>query len=242
MGKQTGKIEEYCFKSLALGEDVTLLIYLPANFSPLYKYTFCIVNDGKDYIQMGKLGRAADALLAERKIENMIFVCIPYKDVEDRRAKYHPKGDRQQAYIRFLAHELLPYLDDRYPGYGIGHGRALMGDSLAGCVSLMAALAYPNTFGRVILHSPYINESVEKAVKDFKDMQLLQIYQTVGTMETEVPTGDGIKRDFLSANRALAKLLGEKGFLHMYDEFEGGHTWKYWQEDLPRALEAMFGQ
>ena len=71
---------------------------------------------------------------------------------------YHPEGDRREAYIRFLAHELVPYMDDNYPTYQIGAGRGLIGDSLAATISLLTALKYPNIFGKVILHSPYVDE------------------------------------------------------------------------------------
>ncbi len=242
MDTKMGQIQEKTLYSEELLEEMTILIYLPASYSPLYKYALCIVNDGKDYYQMGKLGRAADSLLQENRIENVIFAGIHYKDVHDRRKKYHPEGEQQQKYIRFLAHELVPFLDDAFPSYGISGGRAIMGDSLAATVSLMAALQYPNTFGRVIMHSPYVDSTVMEAVESFRSAASLQLYQVIGTEETDVPTTDKRRLDFLKPNRRLAEMLQSKGFPHFYEEFEGGHTWKYWQADLPRALKAMFGQ
>src|SRR4051794_15948447 len=105
-----GTIKEHTIKSNELGEEIQLLIYLPANFSLLYKYSLLIAQDGRDYFQFGKIGRLADEYLFEREIENLIIIGIPYKDVKDRRRKYHPAGEQNQAYIRFLAHELVPYL------------------------------------------------------------------------------------------------------------------------------------
>ena len=102
----------------------------------------------------------ADELYEEQEIENLIIVGVPYKNVKDRREKYHPDGSQHHAYIRFLAQELVPYIDENYPTYQIGMGRALIGDSLAATVSLLTALQYPNTFGKVILHSPLVNEYV----------------------------------------------------------------------------------
>ena len=238
----TGKIKEMHLYSDALQEEMALLVYYPANYTPLQKYSFCIVNDGKDYIQMGRLGRVADSLLHEKKIENVIFIGIHYNNVPDRRAKYHPDGEKNAKYIRFLAHELIPFLDEHLPGYCIGHGRALMGDSLAATVGLMAALNYPHTFGRVIMHSPYVNEKVLEKAGSFPDPSLLQLYHTVGTKETDVHTSDGKVTNFLKANRKLASLFKERGFPSVSEEFEGDHTWKYWQKDLPHALEMMFGQ
>ncbi|MEH6943500.1 alpha/beta hydrolase [Bacillus sp. JJ722] len=234
-----GRIQDLEFYSNALNEHIKMLVYLPANYSPLYKYALCITNDGKDYFQMGRIGRVADALLHNKKIENVIIVGIPYNDVHDRRTKYHPEGKKNEAYIRFLAHELVPFLDKQFPTHGVGHGRMLMGDSLAGTVSLMTALRYPNIFGKVAMQSPYVDDHVKQAVQTFSTPHLLNLYHVIGRDEVDVPTTDGQRSNFIEPNRELHTLLTEKGFPLFYEEFDGIHTWKYWQKDLPRAVEMM---
>ena len=235
-----GKIEEIKLQSKELGEEVLMLVYLPANYSPLYKYSVLIAQDGRDYFQLGRIGRIADELLGKKEIENVIIVGIPYASVEDRQRKYHPNGEQHQAYIRFLAHELVPYLDEQYPTYQMGMGRALIGDSLAATVSLLAALQYPHTFGKVLLQSPYVNEDVFTAVKGFRQPELLQIYHTVGEQETVVKTTSSKNKDFLTPNRELSRIFKERGFGYFYNEFEGDHTWTYWQPDLKRAIRQVF--
>jgi len=240
MAVQRGTITEENFYSKELDEEITFLLYKPANFSPLFKYSLIIVQDGKDYFQMGRLPRLVDSLLENEEIENVIIAGIPYRNVEDRRRKYHPDGEQNQAYIRFLAHELTPYLDETFPTYHINMGRALMGDSLAATVSLMTALQYPNIFGKVVMHSPYVDEKVLNAVQDCEDCKHLAIYHVIGQEETEVETTDGKIKDFLTPNRQLHQALKEKGLRPFYDEFAGNHTWKYWQPDLKRAMLHMF--
>lgn len=235
-----GTIKEYTIKSNELGEDVLLLIYLPANFSPLYKYSLLIAQDGRDYFQLGKLGRLADEYLFKREIENLIIVGIPYKDVGDRRRKYHPDGDQNQQYIRFLAHELVPFLDQEFPTYHMGSTRALIGDSLGATVSLMTSLHYPHSFGKVLLQSPFVNEKVLDMVNSFKETELIEIYHIVGNQETDVQTSNGKMSDFLSPNRKLSSIFYDKAFTYFYDEFDGSHTWTYWQPDLKRAIKRMF--
>ena len=75
------------FDSKELGESLNILVYLPANFSPLYKYNLLIAQDGKDYFQLGRIARVADELLENGEIENVIIVGIPYRNVQDRRKK-----------------------------------------------------------------------------------------------------------------------------------------------------------
>jgi enterochelin esterase-like enzyme len=236
-----GTVNELNLFSKELNEEIKMLVYLPATFSPLYKYSILIAQDGKDYFQLGRIPRLADEFLNNKEIENMIIVGVPYKDVKDRRRKYHPHGEENDAYIRFLAHELAPYLDEHYPTYHMGMGRALIGDSLGATVSLMTALKYPNTFGKVILQSPLVNEKVLDEVEGFAYPHLLNIYHVIGTGETEVKTTDGKVKDFLTPNRELHQLFMKKKFTTFYEEFDGDHTWKYWQPDLKRALPMMFG-
>ncbi|WP_078381360.1 alpha/beta hydrolase [Sutcliffiella halmapala] len=240
MKKTSGRIEEVKLYSNELEEEMTLMVYTPANYSPLYKYNVLIAQDGKDYFTLGRIGSLTDELLANNEIQNTIIIGIPYKDVQDRRKKYHPEGTQQSAYIRFLAHELTPFIDREYPTYQMGMGRALIGDSLGATVSLMTALSYPHTFGKVIMQSPYVDESVLNKVKDFAQPSFLSLYHVIGTQETAVPTTDGKKKDFIEPNRALHSLMKEKDYSVFYEEFEGNHTWTYWQPDLRQALTKMF--
>lgn len=235
-----GTIKELTFFSQELGEEMQLLVYLPANFSPLYKYSLLIAQDGRDYFQLGRIGRLADEYLFEQEIENIIIVGVPYKNVEDRRRKYHPDGEQNPAYIRFLAHELVPFLDGEYPTYHMGSTRALIGDSLGATVSLMTAIQYPHTFGKVLLQSPFVDQKVLNLVHDFQEEQLLEIYHVIGKQETEVKTTNGAISDFLQPNRELSNIFAGKPFTYFYEEFDGNHTWTFWQPDLRRALKMLF--
>ncbi|MEK5379716.1 alpha/beta hydrolase [Niallia sp. FSL W8-0635] len=235
-----GTIKEATLFSNALGEEITLLIYLPPSFSPLYKYHLLIAQDGKDYFQFGRIGRVADELLANHQIAETIIVGIPYSSVQDRREKYHPDGPQNKAYIRFLAHELIPYLDEQFPTYQMGLGRGLIGDSLGATVSLMTALKYPHTFGKIILQSPLVNEEVLERIRQFDSYHLLEIDHIIGTGETAVQTTIQTTEDFLTPNRELAQLLKSTNSEYTYEEFNGNHTWKHWQPYIAKMLVRMF--
>jgi enterochelin esterase-like enzyme len=234
-----GSTKDYKVYSQSLQEEVELIIYFPGAFNPLYKYNLLIAQDGQDYFQLGRIASLADKLIDNKEMANTIIVGIPYKDLQERRQKYHPKGNKNESYIRFLAHELVPFLDREFPTYQMGMGRCLIGDSLAATVSLMAALEYPHTFGKVILQSPYINEDVKLKVKEFNQNHLIDIYHVIGTQETDVPTQYKEERNFLAANREISAILSGKNFSYYYQEFNGDHTWTYWQPDLHKALKHM---
>lgn len=80
-----GKVKDITFFSNSLQEEMELLIYVPANYTPLNKYNILIASDGKDYFQLGGISRLADKLIDDFEIENLIIVGVPYKNIEDRR-------------------------------------------------------------------------------------------------------------------------------------------------------------
>lgn len=242
MGRK-GKMIDKEIKSSYLNETMTLRIYQPESFSPLYKYHVCIMQDGNDYYQIGRVATLSDRLHSDMEISNTIFVGIHYQDKFDRWKKYHPDGEQNKAYIKFLVHEVVPFLDDLLPTYNMGQTRTLMGDSLAGTLALLTAFKYPNTFGKVIMQSPYVNETVLKTIKQTDAIQPIDIYHTIGQDETAVSLSNGNTENFINPNRELKELLYNKNVTYHYHEITNGeHTWKYWQKDLPNALESMFGE
>lgn len=233
---------EYEIESVYLQETMKLKVYKPKNFSSLYKYHFCIMQDGNDYFQMGRAATLSDKLHRDNRIENTIFIGIHYQDKYDRREKYHPDGSRQGDYVNFLIREVVPFLDEELPGYHMGRGRTLAGDSLAGTLGLMTAAKFPNIFGNVIAQSPYVDEHVMEVLASARDFSALTIDHTIGKEETSVVTTDGDTLDFLTPNRELRDFLERQPLSYTYHELDGDHTWGSWQQDFERALLNMFGK
>lgn len=234
-----GTTEEVKLYSKALDEEVELIVYTPAGATPLFKHSVLIVQDGQDYFNLGRLPKTLEQLSQSEQIDPTLIVGIPYKDKMERWDKYHPEGKKHHQYVRFLAHELVPFLNEKYPTNHMGLGRILIGDSLGATVSLLTALEYPHTFGKVIMQSPMVNDEVIEKVKQFNQPHLIDLYHVIGKEETAVDTTKGAVADFLAPNRELHKMIEEKGIPHFYDELEGNHTWKTWQPDVKRALEKM---
>ena len=241
--RRKGKMIQEEITSQYINETKQIKIYLPEEFSPLSPYNICFMQDGNDYFQMGRVATWSDRLHESEEIANTVFVGIHYKNRYDRRKKYHPNGEQYEAYTKFIVDEVIPLLDDIVPTTFLGKSRALMGDSLAGTFALVTALKHPDTFEKVIMHSPYIDETVLAIVNDANlDFSQLDIYHIIGTAEIEAKLSDGKTEDLLTPNRDLHKILSNKGANYTYDEIENGeHTWKYWQNDMKRTLLTMFG-
>lgn len=234
-----GTMQEKVIDSHYLHENMKVMWYQPESFSPLYKYRICLMQDGNDYFQLGRIATLSDRLHGNGQITNTIFIGIHYRDKHDRREKYHPDGEQNNAYMQFLIREVVPLLDNLFPTLHMGKSRTLLGDSLAGTLALMTSIRYPNTFGQVIMQSPYVDDTVLEQVKEARNMHTIDFYHTIGTKETAVHTTDGNVSDFLEPNRELQKLLASKNLSYTYHELDGDHTWKTWQKDLPEALKTM---
>src|SRR5699024_3271155 len=75
-----GKTIKEEMESKYLKESTTLTLCLPENFSSLYNSHICIMQDGNDYYQLGRVATVSDKLHTNEEIENPVFVGIHYLD------------------------------------------------------------------------------------------------------------------------------------------------------------------
>ncbi|MCU5746004.1 alpha/beta hydrolase-fold protein [Staphylococcus sp. SQ8-PEA] len=233
---QPGKITTFEFPSDILNRNITLSVYLPKDYTELFKHKVVICFDGRDFFSFGQVHRKYEKLRKEEKIEKAIFIGFHYQTVDDRRREFHPQGDKAPQTVRAVTQELLPFIDNTFATYKVGHGRVLLGDSLAGSIALLTALSYPRIFSQVGVLSPQYAEPINQLVERCQFKEQLSIWHAVGLEEQKfnLPT-TGAEADFLTPNRALHELLDKHNITTHYQEFEGGHQWKSWQgllEDL----------
>lgn len=228
-------------KSNYLNETLSLKFYQPKELDSIYETNVCIMQDGNDYYNLGRVATLSDSLHEDFSITNTIFVGIHYIDRFDRREKYHPDGKEHDNYKKFLVKEVVPLISEQLPINPLGEKWTLMGDSLAGTLAFLIAAENQDLFDNVIMQSPLVNETVIQIANQLDDNSDLEIYHTIGLKETEVGTTVDGKIDFVTPNKALHNILKDKNLTYHYHELPDGiHTWKFWQQDLPRALNTIF--
>ncbi|MGC5326634.1 alpha/beta hydrolase [Brevibacillus sp. SYSU BS000544] len=233
-----GSIEEVTISSQYLGTQERLMIYTPHRYSPLYSYPVLYVQDGDDYLSLGRLPSLLDKFSDTRETEDVIVVFIPV-DKAERTKRYHPKGAQHAAYKRFLAEEVVSFVDRNYSTHPLGHARTLLGESLGGVVSLFTALTYPHTFGQVASQSGAFDPSLCSLVEQWHVDSHLSVYLEIGEQETAIETSRGTL-DLVAGNQMLHDILVHKKVTLRYESFAGDHTWGYWQENLPRILHHLY--
>lgn len=236
-----GTMYDRLLTSKFLNETITIKIYEPEIVNPLYETNVVIMHDGDDYFQLGRIATVSDKLHDNDEIVNTFFIGIHYLDRFDRLKKYHPDGELFAEYQRFLLKEVIPLLDELIPLNPLGINRTLMGDSLAGTLSLITALNNPALFRKVIMQSPLVNDQVLTIANNCEHGHLIEIYHSIGLDETDVQTTTEETVNFLIPNRELRIILKDKLMEYTYIEIEqGNHTWKYWQQEIPDVLIKMF--
>ena len=150
-------------------------IWIPGDFDTTQKYAVIYMHDGQMLFdstttwnkQEWKVDETMNKLLRENKIINAIVVGI-WNNNEYRSAEYVPQSifkripaqiknsleinyfkskPRSDDYLRFLVHELKPYIDSNYPTLSDPAHTFIMGSSKGGLISLYAICEYPQIFG-----------------------------------------------------------------------------------------------
>ncbi len=226
-----GRITHHLVETWMLADDGQreVVLYRPPVKEPV---PLLIVYDGMEYFERAKINIIVDNLIHEKRIEPIAMAFL--QNGGDHRAVEYACSD---ATIMWLDNIILPLarrhlklldLKTHRGGYGV------LGSSFGGLMALYTGLRMPEIFGKVISQSGVF----ESEGRDFAAVDLiharrsneLKIWMDVGNF-------DWLVED----NRRLQPILQENGYDVTYHEFNGGHNYTCWQNELGSALENMFG-
>ncbi|WP_165364301.1 alpha/beta hydrolase-fold protein [Sporolactobacillus sp. THM19-2] len=240
--KLSGQMSDMQIESKSLNRILPVICYTPPDYTTYQNYPLLIAQDGRDYIQIGRLASTADKWITGGVIRPVIIVAIPYETPASRWDLYYPEGSLYQAYLSALSEDVLPIVASTRSISEAPEDRTLIGDSLGGTISLMTALNRPDLFDSVIMQSPYCGS--RKMMQQIRSATHLPsfIYHSTGRGETAVKTTRGTTENFLEPNRELHRILSSREPDHyIFVESGGIHTWRFWQPDIKRALIEKYG-
>jgi enterochelin esterase family protein len=233
-----GSLHVVHFPSRAFGENREAQVYLPATFRRNRSYPLLIVHDGIDYLRYADFQNVLDNLIHRLEIRPMIVVLT---QSPDRLREY--AGD--EAHARFLAEDVLPYMQAHFPLVDRAEARCLMGASFGGVASLHAAWQFPDAFGNLLLQSgsfafsdlgrhrrgPVFDPVVEfmNAFRADKVVPAERIFISCGMYES-----------LIYENRSLVPHLQQKGIEVRFEEARDAHNWQNWRDRLRIGLSWVF--
>ena len=213
--------------ALGLGKRRVMHVYRPpAGAGP---FPLLVVLDGQDYLRRARLPTIVDNLLAAGRMRPVALAMV-----ENARRGRTAEYASNDLMLLPLLDTVLPFtrriveLDERPGAHGV------LGSSLGGLFALYAGLRAPDIFGHVLAQSgTYAMGGRDFVVHDLVrhgPVRQLRLWLDCGTMER-----------LLEGNRRMCALLRERGYVMEYREFNGGHNWTSWLDDVAHGLQWLFG-
>ena len=206
----------------------SLYLYQPPVDQPV---PLMVVYDGRDYKNRAKLPIIVDNLIAAGRMAPVALAMLPNIGL-GRMSEYACS----EGMILFLMHRLLPtaranlnlIASEKHPGaYGV------MGASMGGLMALFTGLRLPEIFGHVYSQSGAFEfGSYRSVVTDLVVRQPTpapRLYLDVGRYEW-----------LLAPNQRMRTALYNHGYQFSYREFNAGHNFPAWRDNLHRGLSWLF--
>lgn len=233
-----GTLEHRRIQSEAFGNRREVTVYLPARYRKTRRYPLLVVHDGPDYLLFSSLKTVLDNLIHRLEIPPMI---VALTDSGDRLNEYAD----DPRHSRYIAEELVPAMEQRYPLVGRADARALMGASFGGVASLSTAWRYQGEFSRLLLQSGSfaftdigtssrgpVFEPVVRFMNEFREAPgrpAERLFVSCGTYES-----------LIYENRSLIPRLQQAGMTVRFVEARDGHNWENWRDRLREGLSWLF--
>jgi glucan 1,4-alpha-glucosidase len=208
-------------------------VYLPPTYAQGgARYPVLYLQDGSQFIELGRAAEVADRLISEGKLDPFIIVFV---DPVERNKEYWA-DDR---FADWMAQTLVPLVDSRFKTRAEREGRALMGASLGGVISVWTALRHPDLFARVGGQSSAFQIDDERVVsalarldEESRGKYPTRFYFDAGRFEPQI----------MDVNRRVNVSLAAKGYPVAYREAAVGHNYTAWRDRLSDAYTALWGK
>jgi enterochelin esterase-like enzyme len=234
-----GQLVELRLHSQAQQRDNRVTVYLPAGFSLTARYPLLVVHDGGDYLGYAAMKAVLDNLIAAGDVAPLLAAFI-YPGL---RLTEYADDPRHAAWV---ARELVPELETRYPLEARATGRCLMGASFGAVASLATAVRYPQAFSALLLQSGSFVYS-GPTVNHGEDSSFVPVITFVDSYRADpVRVADrcfiscGAYEDLIDANRGMLPVFQQTGMAINYVESIAGHSWEAGRDQLRDALRWIF--
>ena len=233
-----GELRELRVGSDVFGDLRPLQVYTPARFRDSRRYPLLIVHDGDDFLRFSNLKEVLDNLIHRLEIPPLVVAMTTSRNRLEEYA-----DDARHA--RYLAEEVVPLLEERYPLIGTPASRGLLGASFGAVASLSAAWRHPGVFGNLCLMSgsfaftdigehdrgPLFDPVVDfvNAFREDPGKPAENVFLSCGTYES-----------LIYYNRSMVPLLQGTGMNVRFDEARDGHNWENWRDRLREGLSWLF--
>ena len=230
-GAEHGQVTRYVVEAgdAVVSGKRTVYLYQPPVPGPC---PLLVVLDGHDYLRRAKLANMVDNLIAQGRIGPVALALV-----DSSAAARFIEYACSDATVGFLLDVVVPFAREhldlldarRMPG---AHG--VLGASMGGVMALYAAFRAPEVFGAAISQSGAFCAAN-------RDLVIYELVRQCNPKPLRAWLDVGTLDGLLDCNRRMAELLMSKGYDVTYREYNAGHNFPAWRDDLWRGLEALYG-
>ncbi len=230
-----GRIDSFEFRSDILDDTRRIRLYLPAGYArSSERYPVVFVQQGGGALDGAGMDRTLDNIVGSR-VRPMIAVFLPGPAGLEEMA-----GERTPLLSRFVAEELVPFLDRNYRTIAERTSRALIGPEDGGILALYAALQLPEVFGMAAAQSGHLQVRVAD--------ELLAMIAAAGEPRPTIylqwtpndsKFGEG-GIDSRAGSMKLTEAFREAGYDVHGGEVPGSSGWSTWRAYYDDILETFF--
>lgn len=232
-GIEHGKTEAIYYFSTTVGVKRRAIVYIPPGFDPHGKYPVLYLlhslgGTEDEWPSVVAPQVILDNLYARKKAAPMIIVMPNGRAMKDDRPGQNIFDSvKVKAFSTFeedLLHDLIPYIEARYPVYSDRAHRAIAGLSMGGGQSLNFGLGHPDMFGWIGAFSAAPNTKKPEALipDPAKSRNLLPwIWLSCGTSD-----------NLMWVSRSIHDYLVKNNFYHIFYTEPGGHEFAVWKNDF----------
>ena len=238
-GQNPGRLESFKLASDVLGNEREIDVYLPPDYDRgNQRYPLLVVNDGKSWLDKAQLPNSLNHLIGRRVAPVIVaFVELPRQTMRDELG-----GKKSGDYVRMLADELVPMLDEKYRTIAEPGARGIMGVTSATLMAAYAAVERPDVFGKaggcsVFLGYPFVDEFLQEvesggAKEDRPSFWIVWARQELRREDWGV--------DLARDSRRLAEALEAGGYPVRAWEAVDSSGWGGWRIRAAEVLEGFF--
>ena len=252
-----GSIHKVWYTAEDLGYDRRMAIYTPPGYEQgkkKYPVLYLLHGAGgneESWLTFGRTAQIMDNLLAQGKIKPMIVVMTSGSTKNQAAPGESPdgglytqiSGSSYDTSYEVQFKNVLEYVESNYRVIKKKSGRAIAGLSMGGEQAFQTALNYPDTFDYVGIFSgvPRVREINGNELK-------VEIYEnTLDKLDREFKNGlklyyiaVGVDDSLYKNSKWLRETLDSKGYPYIYNESDGGHSWRNWRLYLTDYAQKLF--
>ncbi|WP_431964365.1 enterochelin esterase [Actinacidiphila sp. bgisy160] len=231
-----GEVTVHTMRSAHLRNWRRVWAYTPSGYEDLAGLPVVVLLDGDVWQQHLDVSALLDGLVAAGALPPLVALMPDALDSDTRRREL-TCDDR---FVAFLTRELLPWAARRWPVSGDPARTVLAGQGLGGLAAAYAALRRPEHFGNVLAQSGAFWWPAGRRAGALPEEWLTGRVASLARRPVRFHLSAGLQEWGLTAVvRRLRDALQAQGYEVAHHEYNGGHDYLCWREELAHGLASL---